>query len=170
MILFIIIAILLIAGGVFLYLDEKTSSYTEGYAISGWTLLFFGIIGLFALLITTAAFYTTQIDNLEELDSIDDRIVLAETRAEEQEEIIRAELIENYPDFELEIIDNIDDPEILLSYPQLRSSETVRDAVNKITELDGRVYDLENDRISYETDIRKINRNPWVIEFLIPDE
>ena len=106
---------------------------------------------------------SSQIRDLADDDQLAARYDLQVQRRDEQVEIVTAQLIEAYPQLEREIIDSVDDPEILLSYPQIRSSETFRAAVERIVELNDSVYTVSQQIIDNQRQMLGRERSPWVI-------
>ena len=133
------------------------------------------VIGIVFLCISGVWLFASFINNLEKhtdmtkkFEEIIAKFKKLEIYKEKQSVLIsefRIYLADKYPDFEKEIFklitDSKNDINVVLSYPELKSSETIMELVNQINIQSTAVYrykvELENDY----AEIRFYNMNKW---------
>ena len=121
--------------------------------VLGLTLFFFGSI----------VSHSNQQSNINDVLSLSATYDLKVNQRDDLTEVLRANLIEEYPQLEADIIAGVGDPEILLNFPQIRSSETFRAAIESIVSLNVEVYDVQQSIIDNERSILQRERSVWVI-------
>lgn len=174
---FVLLSVVCLAIGIFLIvhfprltdpeLDRygyRSSPQATGTVVSGIvmtiiaTLVMLGFI-IWGWLVPASS----QAGTITSVDGINAKIELRTTLRDEQVRIIRSELIEHYPEYERTLLENLETPTILLSYPELRANETISDAVDQITSLNSSIYDLDALRVDMLTTILHRDRSQWFI-------
>ncbi len=105
--------------------------------------------------------FSRQIGDFTTLKALDKKITLYSDRRDNLTNIVRTEL-SKYPEYEKTIMGNIN-PQILLSFPQLKSNETMLATVKQILELQDKVYDLQKELIEIQQGIYYREISPWII-------
>lgn len=105
--------------------------------------------------------YTSQVKDNVTLQGFDERINIAQARADDLSAILRTEL-EKYPEIERELIGNLD-PAIILNFPVLKSNETITTLAMSLAEIEDREYSLATERVNTLERMMHRNVNPWVV-------
>jgi len=149
----IFLSIVVIVGAVFLIDGTKAGKqYNRRYQTiptykdSLWTGLWTIAIALGISLIFIAGGISMANDQTSDLNETvqlkHDREILV-TRTQTVEKVVVKEL-RKYPDIEKDILENIT-PEILFSYPELKSSKTIMQAAKELKDSQDEVYLLDQD-------------------------
>jgi hypothetical protein len=124
-------------------------------AAEGW-LWFWSFMGLAVGLVGLLAVFLSFRWNAEQIQACVEKDVLYADQAENLTEKFRAELLK-YPEVEREIFESISPSNFSLyavRYPELRSSEVLRDLADKVSGLWGRVYEVRREKIDREAAAR----------------
>ena len=127
-------------------LSHKKLDYIQGAESWAW---FWSAAGLSLGLIGLLCLYLCAVWNVEQMAACDEKVALYAVKAEHLEEKFRAELSQ-YTEIELEVFEKIRPENLSLyavHYPNLRSSETLRDLSDRIGALYGEVYDARREKI-----------------------
>lgn len=130
-----------------------------GYCVAVVLVLCQIIFFIFACMVPHAA----QQGDINDVLELSAKYDLDVQRRDELVAEVTSQLIEAYPRLEQDIIAGVGDPEILLSFPQIRSSETFMAAVENIIALNDKVYSTRRSIIANEADILGRSRSVWVI-------
>ncbi len=150
------VAILLILGLVcwHKYKQDQNTEFNGG-AIILW------VIGGIWLFFALAAPYSSQLSYFTEVRQSQENIKLYQERRNNLVAVVRTELAK-YPEHEKKIIGDIQ-PQIILSFPALKSNETIVKTVNDIVALEDAVYKLRSNLLKVQTDIFWMEISPWVL-------
>ena len=127
------------------------------------------IIGL----IKHACLYHDQINNIERIKECEAREKIYKEKAEALTGEFKLWLGEKYPEIEKGIFKDLIPAKVSIlavSFPEIRSSETINNLISHINKLQGSIYSEKLDTESYRRRIRVIKRNPWVIRKIMPIE
>lgn len=125
----------------------------------------FGIVALavagFWLTIGIMAPYTNQIADFSQVKGTLAQVALYKERRDNLVAMVKTELAK-YPEYEKAILGKIT-PEILLSFPTLRSNETIVKTVEEIVKLEDAVYKIRAELINTQTKMFYREISPWVL-------
>lgn len=138
---------------------RKIDTQGAGYGVA----IVAGLIGLVFFIFCSMVPHSNQQGDINDVLELSAKYDLDVQRRDELVAEVRAQLLQAYPQLEQEIIAGVGDPEILLSFPQIRSSETFRAAIEDIIELNDKVYSTRRSIIDNEADILGRERSPWVL-------
>lgn len=130
-----------------------------------------GAIIILATIITNSAGYYNQIYDIENLDATNKKVTLYEGKLNILESKFTTILGDEYPKHEKSIFDNMtpEDIEIfLVKYPEIKSSTTAMNLVEKILFLNFEMYEQKEKLIDITRDLKVRERNIWYIQFFIP--
>jgi len=122
-------------------------------------------VWLFASFVNNLVCYTEQLDRLENIRAQLKNLLIYKDQQDTLIAEFRIYLADKYPDIEKEIFklitDAKSDVQMILKYPEIKSSKTLLKLVDQIDELAKKVY---TNKISLEYDFAKIrfyNNNKW---------
>lgn len=164
----LIIALLLFVLSFLLFRQyQKVKAKVGRYTSDGEGWLFLSVLAgcagaaaLIALIIVAAQTNTSHVDDRNkviELEAKYDEILQYRERVESN---IRTSL-QQYPEFEEEIVKDIN-PQILLAYPQLRSSETLTAQFDALDKADERLLNTKTQQLRTERQMRTREENPML--------
>lgn len=116
---------------------------------------------LLVLVLNPMVNYADQIRDSIKLQSYDERIEIAVARADDLSAVLRTEL-EKYPDIEREIMTNLD-PSIILSFPNLKSNQTISLLATELADLRDKQFKLADERVDTLEVMANRNASPWVL-------
>lgn len=158
---FVGVLITAIIGVIFWTLGGMQPSGSDG----GIALCVLAIISWLAagiwLISTTLGAYTCQLSDFTEIKGKKQQIRIYEERRDNLTGVIKVELAK-YPEYEKQIITDIS-PEILVNFPNLRSSETITKTVEEIVKLNDSVYKIRASIVEVQQRIYYREMSPWVI-------
>lgn len=129
----------------------------------GVTILCISFVWLFASGINNLVCYTQQIERFENLRALLKNLELSKLREIDLTTKFKMYLATTYPDLEKEIFKDITDPKseinIIMSYPEIKSSETLLELVNRIDNLSTIVFAQEKNIQSECAKVRFFNNN-----------
>lgn len=158
---FITVLITAIIGVIFWILGGKQSSGSDcEIAFCVFAIIFWVIASIWLILMTVGT-YTYQLSDFTEIKGKKQQIRIYEERRDNLTGIIKAELAK-YPEYEKQIIAEIS-PEILVNFPNLRSSETITKTVEEIVKLNDSVYKIRASIVEVQQRIYYREISPWVI-------
>ena len=123
-------------------------------------IVFLVIAGLW-LTMAIVAPYTSQISDFSNVKGTLATVTLYKERRDNLAAMVKAELAK-YPEYEKAILGKIT-PEILLSFPTLRSNETIVKTVEEIVKLEDAVYKIRAELIQTQTKMFFREISPLVI-------
>lgn len=125
----------------------------------------FGIVALVIaglwLIIGIVAPYTKQIADFTQVKGTLAQVALYKERRDNLVAMVKTELTK-YPEYEKTVLGKIT-PEILLSFPTLRSNETIVKTVEEIVKLEDAVYKIRAELIKTQTEMFFREISPWVL-------
>lgn len=119
------------------------------------------IIGAIALMVAVMRPYTLQIEDAVAVKAMEKKIMLYTARKDNLIAVVRAEL-EKYPKYEKAIMSGIK-PQILLSFPELKSNSTMLETVKQIVALENDVYKLRAEQIDIQQWMYYREISPWTL-------
>lgn len=105
--------------------------------------------------------YSQQIHDFSEIKELEAKVSLSEEKRKNLTAIIKVEFAK-YPEIEKDILKDVSEmAKILFNFPQLRSNETITDAIDDILFLENDVYNLRSQLIEKQASIYKREISPW---------
>jgi hypothetical protein len=161
----IIVAILAILGAMFNLLGTNVELQTTGIII-----MLVSLVWLISSLISNFVYYSEQTNRFEQLHSSLNNLSRYKANHLKLIEDFKTYLGEKYPELEKELFKNIfsnsSDTNILLKYPEIKSSKTLMKLVDKINSEVSYLNSLQNE-IEYScAKIRYYKNSKW--EFIKP--
>jgi len=142
---------------------------SEGFCVLIGLSVAMTIIGF----VVHAVVYCEQINSIESIKECEAREKIYKKKAEALTGEFKVWLGEKYPDIEKEIFKELIPAKVSIlavSFPEIKSSETMMDLVSRINKLQGDVYSEKLNIERYRKQIRVAKRNPWVIRGTVPTE
>lgn len=176
--LFLLIAalsgiIVLVSWTIYRQCDPKR--YSGKKELANIVLMFSSIISVsafFASFFVSALAWSEQISDEENVIKYRQIEQIYQSKAEALTAEFAQYLASEYPEYEKNIFDKISPGTVgmyFVKYPELRSSETIVVLVEHINELQSDVYAQQVSVAKVEKDIRYRQRNPWLLQSMIPD-
>lgn len=136
------------------------------------------ILGFFTLLITVIMLIVSLVNNSHQRYDQEDL-----TKVSQFQEIYKKRtdnltgqfvhyLAQIYPEYEKNIFEKITPNDLdiyLVKYPDLKASETIIQLVKQIRDLNDDIYQQELRRAEILRDMRFRTRNPWILQWLMPN-
>jgi hypothetical protein len=133
--------------------------------ITGYVLLGVSVVWLFASFANNLLYYTDQIKRFEGIRRDLKRVGLCMTKQADLLSEFKIYLADKYPELEKEIFKLItesqSDVHMILSYPELKSSETLLKLVKQINKLAEEVYTGKSSLEFEYAEVRFYNKNMW---------
>ncbi len=159
----VLLIILIIIFGIGLVLDLRANKLPSRDRTDGGEIVM-GITGMIAACLLLVGLLGAMSLNG---DHLDDRNTIIQLREQREEIVLHKERVEDnireslskYPGLEKEIIEDID-PIILVNYPELKSSETITQQFEALSEVEDRLYKNKSAELQREKDMRVREQNP----------
>jgi len=139
----------------------RNSGYDDGYVSLSVLCGSISTIGLILALCFTLGPYTLQIKDSTEIRSVEKKIALYTKRRDNLSAVVRAEL-EKYPKYEKTVLNGIK-PEILLSFPELKASDTMIKMVEELVKLENDIYKLREGQLDIAQRMYYREISPWTV-------
>jgi hypothetical protein len=145
---------------------QKTDYFSK-YDI-GWVFIWIGVVFFCVSTIINYANYSTQLGAYEDARTFKQEIRILEVRKDTLTKEFTKHLATEYPAIEKEIFGKLKPGEnfnmnIVLNYPEIKSSKTLIKLVDEIKEISDNMYNkqLEAQKLYKEIRYRKVN--PWIL-------
>lgn len=121
----------------------------------------FCVVAVVWLALAIAIPYSEQIGDFTGVQATKGKISLYQERRDNLVAVVKVEL-SKYPEYEKAILGNIN-PQILVSFPTLKSNETIVKTMEQIVKLEDDVYKLRGGLIDQLRGMYEREISPWVI-------
>lgn len=165
--------LLFLIASISFVMNSQHKFRSEAWVITIQTSITIGVISLWLGSIVTGICWYLQIRDLENIEKFTNCELIYKDKATELTAEFSKYLAQAYPEHEKAIFDSIspNDVEIyLVKYPELRSSDTILALTAEINQLQSDTYDQRLKKEEAKADIRIRLRNPWLMNFVIPDK
>lgn len=142
---------------------------TEGY----YVLMILSVAMLIVSIISQICRYWMQSDNIEEIEEMKADREVYKRQCNDLLSEIKIYLIDKFPEHELKVFDKITKNTaqfLAVDYPELKSDETFKKAVDNIVSGKNRIYDIERRMNGKIREIKARKKTIWLTGFpILPD-
>lgn len=159
----VIIFAFLICAGICFYKETRSTDtiVRDNWATAGIILCVFATIWFVSAVAGPSVSALQTVNNIQVTQK---NIGVAEHRRDQYTDTIHS-ILDQYPKYENSTFSNIH-PEIILSYPELKTNDVLKEEVSKILDANEQVFKLQQRLNAQQQAVKAVHNNPFAITFV----